>query len=194
MQKKAENTSHIYKFNLLWDFWQEMEKERSLDKLVTVSKVFMDARVSELRKENENLRLQIFWRDYSIQLLADLMGAANNWDNSPKCNCLSCAVSGRMDGVVESDNARACAFVPWFEEKIAECGMTFGYPFPTSTNYQHMSNTNGGVYDVDCHFVKLGRGDWFFFTFGKRLYQAQSTDDPELKKLKKLFELLRNDD
>lgn len=171
-----------------------MEKERSLDKLVTVSKVFMDARVAELRRENEDLRLQLFWKDHSVHLLRDVMGAANNWDKSPKCNCLSCAVSGRIEGDVESDDARDCAFVPWFEEKITECGLTFGHTLPDSTNHSHISDTWGGVYDVDCHFIKLGRGDWNFFTYGKRLYQAKTIDDPELKKLKELIKLLLDDE
>ena len=140
-----------------------MEKERSLDKLITVSKVFMDARVAELRTENEKLRLQLFWKDYNVQSLAEVMRTANNWAKSPKCNCLGCAVSGRMDGDVEADNTRVCTYVPWFEEKIAECGLTFGYPLRTSTHHRHMSDTWGAVYDVDCHFVKLGRGDWVFF-------------------------------
>jgi hypothetical protein len=167
-----------------------MEKEKSLDKLITVSRVFMDARVAELRRENENLRLQLFWRDYDVQSLRAVMRTANNWDMSPKCNCLNCAVSGRMDEDVESDNARECAFVPWFEEKIVECGLTFGHTLPDSTNHSHVSDTWGGVYDVDCHFVKLGRGDWNFFTYGKRLYQAQTIDDAELKKLKEFIKLL----
>ena len=170
-----------------------MEKERSFDKLITISKVFMDARVAELRRENENLRLQLFWRDYNVQSLEALMGTSNNWDRSPKCNCWSCAVSGRMDDGVEVDGARVCAYNPWFEEMIDECGLKFGHVRPDSTHHNHMSNTMNGVWDGDCHFVHVTRGDWFQFTYGKRLYKAQTVDDPELKKLEKLFQLLDAD-
>ena len=153
----------------------------------------MDARVAELRRENENLRLQLFWKDYNVQSLQEIMRTANNWHKSPKCDCLICAVSGRKDEEIETDNARACAFIPWFEEKIDMCGLKFGYAFQDSTNHPHMSNTLNGVLDVDCHFVKVGRGDWLMFTYGKKLFRAQTVDDPELKKLKKLFQLLDDD-
>ena len=172
---------------------QSMEKQRSLDKLISVSKIFMDARVAELRSENENLRLQLFWKDYNVQSLRDVMERANNWPNSPKCNCLSCAVSGRIDQDVSTDNARVCTYVPWFEEKFVACGLTSGYALPTSTYHPHMSDTWNSVCDVDCHLVNIGRGDWVFFKYGKRLYQAQTVDDPELKKLQNLFHQLDAD-
>jgi hypothetical protein len=167
-----------------------MEKERSLDKLITISKVFMDARVAELRRENEDLRLQLFWKDYDVHSLLDVVTNSNNWEKSPQCNCLTCAVSGRTDGEEEIDSDRKCAFIPWLEEKITECGLTFGNTTMGSSNHSHLCNTLNGVWDVDCHLVKLGRSDWRAFSYGKRLYQAQTADDAELKKLKILFEQL----
>jgi hypothetical protein len=148
--------------------------------------------MAELRRENGNTRLQLFWKDYSVQSLQESMRTANKWDKSPKCNCLICAVSGRKDEEIETDKARACAYIPWFEELIdKKCGLKFAHALQDSTNnHPHMSNTLNGVLDVDCHFVKVGRGDWLMFTYGKKLYQAQTVDDPELKKLEKLFQLL----
>ena len=170
-----------------------MEKERSLDKLITISKVFMDARVAELRRENEDLRLQLFWKDYNVQSLQDVMASSNNWEKSPKCNCLICAVSGRTFGDEELDDERNCAFIPWLEGKIAECGLTCGHTALGSSNHSHLSDPWNGVWDADCHLVKLGRKDWRSFSYGKRLYQAQTAEDAELKKLKNLFEQLDAD-
>ena len=59
-----------------------------------------------------------------------------------------------------------------------------------------MSNPWDSVFDVDCHFVKLceNGGGWFMFTYGAKLWSAKTINDPELKKLEKLFELLNVDE
>jgi hypothetical protein len=176
-----------------------MEKEKSLDKLITVSKVFMDSRVAELRKENQDLRLQLFWKDYTVNSLKEVMRNANNWDRSPHCNCNICAESGRMqpesgrmqheNDDPEIDSERDCAYIPWFEEKIAECGLTFGPMAKCSAYHPHMPNKWKEMHDVDYHLVKVS-SDWCSFHYGKKLNNAKTVDDPELKKLENLFQKL----
>ena len=160
--------------------------------MTTVSKLFRDARFEELCKENAQLRLQLFWKDHNVQMLKTAMDFANSSDKSPKCNCLNCALCGRMDEDDVYDDAKKCAFTPWFEAKIAECGLTYGYENQESTEQEHMSNKGIYVCNIDCHLVKdpTHDGDWGSFTYGSRLWKAKTVNDPELKKLEKLFELL----
>lgn len=172
-----------------------MEKERHLDRLATVCKIFTDARVAELRTENENLRLQLFWKDHSVQALEKVIREANTWDKSPKCNCWKCAVTGRMDNDTVIDEPKKCDFIPWFEEKITTCGLIAGSILRDSKEQTHMSNSLNHVWDVDCHFVKIPMmgGDWSAITYGSKFWKAKTVNDPELKKLEKLFELIGPD-
>ena len=173
-----------------------MEKQRNLDRLATVSKVFMDSRVVELRRENEELRLRLFWKDHNVQMLEKVMKEANQMDNAPKCNCFRCVLTERMDGDVVYDN-QSCTFIPWFEEKIKLCDLTTKYYTDLSlesTDYRiHVSDTSGNpVFIADCHFVKYCTTgiDWGSFSYGSKLWKAKTVNDPELRKLEKLFELM----
>ena len=170
-----------------------MEKERSLDRLITCSKLFRDARFEEICKENAELRLQLFWKDHHCQILKTVMKNANL--NSSECNCMHCFLSGRTNEDVEIDKEKNCEFVPWFEEKLAACELIYGNVLRDSCSQDHISCRNGGVWDVDCHFVKLPMigGDWHAFTCGSKLWKAKTVNDPELGKLVRLFKLLDPD-
>ena len=45
----------------------------SVDRLALVCKVLLDARFLELKRENERLKLSLFWVDHSINTLKKLM-------------------------------------------------------------------------------------------------------------------------
>jgi hypothetical protein len=166
-----------------------MEKDRSFDRLMIVSKVLMDARVAELRNENEMLRLQLFWKDNDVQTLQNIVRKANNGTGSPNCCCRDCWLycrAGRQQ-LIET-----CTFIPWLECKIAECGLTFGYVTASSEWEYHMAGGNDCVSDADSHFVicNLQGSKWSMFTYGLRLWKAKTVNDPELKKLAILVEIL----
>jgi len=165
--------------------------DRSLDRLALVSKIMLDERVVALRQENERLRLQLFWKDHGKSQLEEYMAQANQ--SGPNCNCLACAVSGRMD----PGNSQTlplgseCMFKPWFEDILVKCDMicVTGVPAEMEPAVQHMSCGNF-VYDVDADFHHLTRDDWFVWLYGAKLWKAQSVNDPEVLKLKRLFEVL----
>jgi hypothetical protein len=163
-----------------------MEKQKSLDRLVTVSKIFRDARFEQLCRENAELRLQLFWKDHNDRMLKTVMEKVN------KCNCWQCAVTGRMDKDDGVDDSKKCEFIPWFEEQLITCGITSGNVLKVSVSQHHISGSWNPVWDVDCHLVKIPMigGDWSAFTYGLKLWKAKTVDDPELKKLEKLFNLL----
>jgi len=181
------------RFKLVWSL---LMSDRSLDRLALVSKIMLDERVIALRKENELLRLQLFWKDHCDSQLKILMEQANQ--SGPNCSCLACGACGRMD--LESRQIRpmdsTCKFKRWFENILASCDMTCvtGVFKGMEPAGQHMSCVRGDCpYDVDAHFHHLAHEDWVSWIYGAKLWKAQSVNDPELLKLKRLFEVLETE-
>ena len=156
-------------------FTTGMNHIRTVDKLALVSKIILDQRVLELRSENEELKLKLFWKDHNKSSLKEAMANGNNYcPSAPKCTCLSCVVSGRIEEEVESEDAGDCRFKPWFEQKLNDCGMTVGHDASLRIDNSLIDAVNG-VIDCDCHFVNFARCDWFFFSYGKKLWAAKTT-------------------
>ena len=75
---------------------------------------------------------------------------------------------------------------------MAGCGLIYeSLPAPHE-HARHISNTKCSVCDFDAHFVETTMRGGFLhkFTYGSKLWKAGSVDNPELKKLERLFELL----
>ena len=160
-----------------------------LDCMALVSKILLDSRILELRNENEMLKLKLFWKEHRITELQALMVACNH--TGPRCRCLPCAVSGRKDEEDRSEPWGAeCTFKAWFEQQLeSHCltvvtGVAMG-----DTHVEH--ECSDGVYDVDAHFHQLARDDWVSWTYGAKLWKAETVDNPDIKKLQKLFHFLR---
>jgi hypothetical protein len=169
-----------------------MSNLEAVDKLITVSKLFADQRVSELLNENRALRLQLFWKDYGVTHLQEAMRNANQKNGGPDCNCLACGVSGRTDSERETDGFE-CSFKPYFDALLLECGLE-SLNGGGGVVSQHNSDSSGNyVYDEDTHLIRLGRDDWVAFTYGSKLWKAKTADDPELLKLCTLFNKLNSD-
>lgn len=167
--------------------------DRSLDRLALVSKILLDERVVALRQENERLRLQLFWKDHCVSELKQLMQQANI--SEPNCHCLACGACGRLDPESRQilPTGSTCTFKPWFENLAAECGLTCvtGVDKEMEPVGTHVSCMLGNwVYDVDFHFHHLARDDWVSWQYGAKLWKAKSVNDPEVLKLKRLFEAL----
>jgi hypothetical protein len=173
---------------------------RHLDRLALVSRLLLDQRVLELRRENEALRLQLFWKDHGRNQLAQLMIQANR--AVPGCTCIACSVSGRIDDGETVSFTRQCAFKPWFEARLAASGLnTHAVGLPASPTRTVLAAAAGRhdttqLYDgADAHFHHVdGRDDWAdSWTYGVRLWGARDARDAELLKLERLFGLLREE-
>ncbi len=161
----------------------------AIDKLVTVSKIFADQRVSELLAENRELKLKLFWKNYGVTHLKEAMQYANQTIN---CQCLACAVSGRMYTDSEARGFE-CRFKTYFDALLLECGLG-SLNGDYTGGVQHMSDEGGNyVCDLDTHLVRIGRDDWVHFTYGSRLWKVKTDCDPELLKLRTLFNQLKQD-
>jgi hypothetical protein len=96
-----------------------------VERLSLVAKVLMDTRLLELKRENEALKMQLFWRDHSPSMLNQAMAASNKMAAGPRCACLACIVGGRCE-----DGTRGCLLLdlrafdviapPWFYYEYAD--------------------------------------------------------------------------
>jgi hypothetical protein len=176
------------------------------DKLATVSKVLMDQRVLEQRKEieilrdeNRRLQLQLFWRDHEVSVLESLMMDLNA--ATVGCGCNNCRTSGRFPAACLYDNPQVeCRFDALFEGKVTELGLTF---------HHHVQNEEEWIldpkftmvkecdplhmmYDDDFHLVNIiSQQPWYNFCYGRTLWKAKDVNDPEVQKLAKLFEWMK---
>lgn len=173
-------------------------KYRSVGNLLSVAKVLYDQSFFELVKENASLKLQIFWKDYNLAKLKEAMQLANSINTM--CPCVACGMAGRND-YSEQSTGMACTFKPWFENHLASLGMTIQWSTFKNENRQHIclngsENYSYGActWDDDSHFSHFSsKDDWVWFTYGSKLWKAESVNDPELQKLKSLFLILSKD-
>jgi hypothetical protein len=175
---------------------------QGVERLSLVAKVLMDTRLIELKRENETLKMQLFWRDHSPSMLQKAMAAANQIDGGPRCACLACIVGKRCEEgtrgfapyafvheydehVIMSPYDRChlrCQFKPWFEQKIREAGMRV----VTET----ASPEGEGVRDEGQHFSNFGIADWNTWVYGSAVCSATSVENEDLAKLNQLFKTL----
>ena len=184
---------------------------QGVERLSLVAKVLMDTRLLELKRENVELKLKLFWKDHNPCMLKQAMAVANTMEGGPRCACLACIVGGRCangtrgfapypfahvydEHVVMSQYDRChlrCQFKPWFEEKIREAGMSVWASTVFVDGYVVDAND---AQDTGQHFSNLGIQDWNTWVYGGTLSKASSTGDPELGKLKRLFLTLTADE
>ncbi len=164
-----------------------------VDRLAVVCKVLLDSRVLELRRENEALRLRLFWKEHGPEQLKAAMRLANGAAGGPGCGCLGCVVSGRREREHgEVPVKKPCAFKAWFEQTLQELGMDVAVGLPAEAVWVHVQEVDpdSALLDDGAHFTNLGADDWVAWTYGSRLWKAASVRDPELAKLEGLFRTL----
>ena len=190
-----------------------MEPSRAMqgtERLCVVAKVFMDTRLLELKRENEELKLKLFWKEHNPSMLKRAMLVANRSEAGPGCTCLACIVGGRCNAGTQGYAPYAfanmyddqlimsphdichlrCQFKPWFEQKIRESGMSVREMPLSMLVHGDLVDEGNAVLDDGKHFVNLGKVDWNAWVYGSRLHKASSTADPELDKLQSLFRAL----
>ena len=147
-----------------------MSSRPQFARLALVSKVLCDMEAIELRQENERLyqenqvlKLAVCWTNYNIDILSGAMMITRKY------------YSGQPRVFNEVWNA-------WIEPILQECGLTVevvGGLLP----YRGPQPS-----ELDTHLVCTSR--YMFVAYGTKLWKAKSVDDPELRKLKALFDTL----
>lgn len=150
-----------------------------VDRLALVSKILLDSRFLQLKRENERLKLVLFWVDHGMDRLQKRMFEANNDSSGPRCRCQRCMDTKRykltiLDGYEDNIYYESCKFKPWFEGVLQRHGLSF---------------SDDPRDDVHFHAVGMedARSQW---AYGAKLRDACSTTDAELVKLAALFETL----
>jgi hypothetical protein len=100
----------------------------SVDKFLVVSKLLIDKRLEELVKENQELRLSLFWEKHSQSRLMELMKHANRSEymGGIGCNCFHCETVGRMDIYWHqaADMQSDCYFSSYLEGLLLSYGLS----------------------------------------------------------------------
>ena len=151
-----------------------------VERLSIVSKVLFDSRLCELKRENEELRLRVFWLEHSESKFAELMQLANCSESGPWCSCFACLESGRFHPMYAgpgTDTCRLeCAFKPWFEEIVGRCGLSVGMSKEDDTHFWYTLS--------ECSPLCFSWG------YGRKLTDVRRSDDCEFCKLEALFVVL----
>ena len=175
-----------------------------VDRLALVSKVLLDSRFLELKRENEGLKLRLFWVDHGINTLKKFMYWANNRASGPRCRCSSCMRAKRsrpsiLDGYDDEVEDHTCRFGPWFEKIVQEHGLSFAVSEgDDACAFCAIDREFYPKPDVNAHFLLLRSGAvpvtaWVHWVYGAKVWKAETTQDAELLKLKALFETVRYD-
>ena len=177
----------------------------SVDRLALVSKIMLDQRFLEMKRENERLTLSLFWIDHSINTLQHLTNYANNRAGGVRCHCRCCVRAKRfrpsiLDGYDDEDDIgdRACRFGPWFEELVQAHGLSFAAG-GACVSFAKLDRECHPMPDDDVHFLLFPTHNapatsWCTWVYGAKLWKAQTTQDPGLLQLSALFKTLSGDD
>lgn len=159
----------------------------AFDRLACVCNMIMDQRVIDLRKENEELKLQVYWRDYNVLSLRDILNSAHVYaPGASTCKCMPCCVSGFSSEVADANPDVECAIAKWFKGMAERHGLTVE-PLHSDSKYVQHPSSPVSVYDQDCHIVRLRVGDFSYYSFGARIWKARTVANSELRKLEALF-------
>ena len=165
------------------------KKWKGVELLTLASKAFMDTRLLELKKKNDRLKLERFWKIYGASKLQKQLRAYQWRIGAVHCECVSCKKYKRFEPlpphVPDEDevewNARyyanktwdVCEYQPWFIEFLDDRERHVG-----ELNFDHI-------------YVEGDSLQWFF-GYGPKFLNARSVADPELRKLEEIFDTLYN--
>ena len=166
-----------------------------VDKFLCVAKILTDARLQELVEENRKLKLALFWKTYDIRQLRLRIEAGIQ--NHLNCECKSCHSHELSD---ECNEEWECAVTRRFQDIAREHGLSTAQENVDKYDYLELGAEMDPrrIQEQDVHIVlpfvdtrsMWLNMDWVVLGYGEKLNQAKSIDDPELIKLKKLFETL----
>lgn len=158
------------------------EVARQLSRLfISTSSILKDKVIEDLMKKNRKLEVDLWLERHNGDFLFQEMSQANNMHRDKiNCSCRECVGCERWYmHVFTGGSDEDCEFTPWFERKLAEIGITFS----------RTESTDDPVLE-DVHLVDCGAFPWGKVRYGNKLRDALDKDDPEIKKLDDLFEIL----
>ena len=172
----------------------------SIDKLALTCRLLYDQRVLEQRKEIEKLEVKLFFKDYTEGNLKIII---NNLNWNMKCKCMVCSIVGRICDDDAKDLNAVCTFVPWLDNVLHERGFVV---LRQTCVYDRCDGPYEECFykfdkvpfiDADCHLVEHVldvpvTGNvirWRYISIGKRLWNAESINDQQIKQFKRVFNI-----
>ena len=144
------------------------QNSRQFARLALCSHVFYEREIIEQQKEIESLKLKLFWKDYDVSELVKCMKFASR-------RRLVSQSSSYYD-ILDMD------YFMWTGPVI----QSYGLEVQVVDWQPGDPMTMPPRVDLDTHFVC--RRKYHITSYGSKLWKARSIDDPELKKLKALFD------
>ena len=162
-----ENQSQIYP-----------SKISAVERLALLCKAFMDTPFLELKRENERLKLELFWRTYSAKNLCIQLFKFHSTLNDVYCGCVSCKHHGRFESELDEEVTEwSCEYMPWFEDFLENNEMDFSHGRDDEDDNVHF-NILDNIY-----------GGWYW-QYGRAFTEARSVGGTELQKLEGIFDTL----
>ena len=132
-------------------------------RLAMASKILCDRELIEARQEIESLKLQLFWKNYSVPNL-QISIATTSIFSERGCDCDMCSEAQRFctdfDVNVNNNNAnekKPCKFRQMFEAKLTELGIVYiecvGDPAFVEHPAAEGLYCGSNVLDLDAHIV-----------------------------------------
>lgn len=152
-----------------------------IDKLIVCTQALYDARISELRRENELLKLRLFWAsEGKLKNLIRYHGCTIN------CGCVACHVGNRTNSMATE---RACRWQPIFEKIIKECDLSCSSGGPGDEKFYGMN-----IMDTKTYLCSGLKGDWVSFVgFGEKFKTASITEhDKYVNFVKRIWNDIRS--
>lgn len=151
------------------------------DNLIVASQVLYDARISELRHENEELRVKVFWLESDLDLNLESIISMHYGYTETRCGCGSCLV---YRGGWPLTNGE-CKWKPLFEEVLDKFKLTHSPEDSSETTFLGMIWSG-----VDSHLCSGIGGNWGDPGYGKKF---QTLDLKVLKILVNFKEYIKEE-
>jgi hypothetical protein len=143
-----------------------------------------------LTRELEAMHLKRFWMQHNHAQLKGAMQCANQDEaKGPNCACMACGLSGRVHPE-QSPPGNRCSFKPYFEAALRECCLVHAKVQGKRVGEVGAHDAAANIYADDAQLVWVMRDDWRAFSYGAKLWRADSCEDAELAKLALLFRRL----
>jgi len=153
----------------------------SVDRFLTVAQVLKDKRSEELVKENNRLKLEIFWKKYTVQHIHSVFKEMNwhfnfqmtgNADDT-LCYCTACCALGKTDDPHFPDALynRPCKLQPVKQEIFNQCGLTVVQMNKADQDLV-CHRLFGEVSTADAHFVFYDEA-WCDWNLGAKFWKRK---------------------
>jgi hypothetical protein len=169
----------------------------SLDVLATVSRVFFDQRILDLRKENEDLQCEVAQLRFGPEAFNRALAEANDTGLTEVCTCQACFTCKRF---CEEDDphelatrfknreGKPCVLkecLLWHAERLGLTHQIQRQHFTSDSEGEQQENGN-----MDCDLVIIDHEFFWEIEYGAKIPMENFHRNPSLPEIQSLFTLM----